>query len=179
MFGLAITPEHTPPDSLNGTSIDMVNTNLSLADMLRMQAHLLQLKNAAKQKSTWDDHTSTTEFNIGDIVQWHNGKLDNSYKTKNKLLPQWSLPYIISGKSLNSYSLSTCHGTEIPGSFHSRRHHRYVPLRNSNLSLLFPNTLTSNQNNQDHIDLEEAEERMATKWSMPNSSEESPDCNAE
>jgi len=116
MFGLAITPEHTPPDSLNETSIDMVDTNLSLVDMLHMQAHLLQLENAAKQKSTWDDRTSATEYNIRVIVQWHNGKLDNSYKTENKLVP-----YIISGKSLNSYSLSTLHGTEIPGSFHSRR----------------------------------------------------------
>jgi hypothetical protein len=157
----------------------MVDANLSLADMLCMQAHLSQLETAAKQKSAWDDRTPATDFNIGDIVQWHNGKLDNSYKSENKLLPHWSLPYIISGKSLNSYTLSTLHGTEIPGSFHSCRLRQYVPLRNSNLSLLFPNTPTIHQDNQNQFDLEEAEERMATEWSMPSSLEELPDCSAE
>jgi hypothetical protein len=55
LFSLAITPDHTPPDSLEETSINLVNTNLSLADMLRVQAHLFQLEEAAQQKSMWDN----------------------------------------------------------------------------------------------------------------------------
>jgi hypothetical protein len=144
-----------------------------------MQAHLLQLEDAAWQKSAWDNRTPATDFQVGEIVQWHNGKLDGNYKSENKLLPRWSMPHIISGKSLNSYSLATLHGTEIPGSFHSRRLRHYIPLRNSNLALSFPNPQTPHQEDPNKLDLEEAEDRMATEWSEPNSSEELPACSIE
>jgi hypothetical protein len=76
-------------------------------------------------------------------------------------MPRWSKPHIITGKSLNSYSISTLLGTAIPGLFHSRRLRSYIPLRGSNLDLVQmdhtdPNTHTHNNN-----DLDEAEERMA------------------
>jgi hypothetical protein len=177
LFSLAITPDHTPPDALEETSIDLIEQNLSLADMLHMQAHLLQLEDAERQKSTWDNRTAATDFRVGDVVQWHNGKLDGNFRSENKLLPRWSMPHIISGKSLNSYTLSTLHGTEIPGFFHSRRLQRYIPLRNSNLALSFPNTNLTQDNNPNQPNIDDAEERMATEWNKPDSMEELPACN--
>jgi hypothetical protein len=64
----------------------------------------------------------------------------------------------ITGKSLNSYSLSTLHGTAIPGSFHSCRLRTYIPLRGTNLAALLHIPPTQPQNN--HTDLDDAEEWM-------------------
>lgn len=77
-----------------------------MAEMLRMRAHLLQLEVAAHHKSLWDARTPAVQFDIGDLVQWYDSSRDGNYKTINKLAPQWSTPHIISGKSLNSYTLS-------------------------------------------------------------------------
>jgi len=146
-----------------------------------MQAHLLQLENAEQQKSAWDNRTLATDFQIEDIVQWYNSKLNGNYKSNNKLLPRWSMPHIISGKSLNSYSLSTIHGTEIPSSYHSRRLRRYIPipLRNSNLALSFHNSHTLHQKDPNQLDLDDAEERMETEWSTLSSSVELPACSTD
>lgn len=150
LFGLAMTPEHKQQQSslepttdnlqeLVNPPIDLVDENLSLADMLRMNAHLLQLETAEQQKSNWDNRTPATDFNIGDIVQWYNNELEDSKLSVNKLLPRWSMPHIITGKFLNSYSISTLYGTELPGKYHSRRLRHYTPLRGSNLQIAHDN----------------------------------------
>jgi hypothetical protein len=128
LFGLALTPEHTHIETPEETSIDLIDTNLSLADMLRMNVHLSQLETAERLKSNWDDKTPATEFLIDELVQFYDSRLENSHKTVNKLIPRWSKPHIITGKSLNSYTLSTLHGTVVPGMFHSRRLRKYIPL---------------------------------------------------
>lgn len=152
-----------PPNTrcTEDTSVDLVDENLSLADMLRMNAHLMQLEDAERQKSSWDNRTPATMFDIGDIVQWYNDSLDGTYRSDNKIKPRWSMPHIITGKSLNSYTLATLYGTEIPGSFHSRRLRRYIPLRGSNLDLSNSTPDPTQPNNQRQEDIDEAEERMA------------------
>ena len=57
LFGLAFTPEHNHPDMPEDTSIDLIDTNLTLSDALHMNAHLLQLETAERQKSAWDNRT--------------------------------------------------------------------------------------------------------------------------
>ena len=128
LFGLAFTPKHKHPTTHEDTSIDLIDTNLTLSDALHMNAHLLQLETAERQKSAWDNQTPAMEFAVNDLVQFYDSRFDNSFKSVNKLIPRWSKPHIISGKSLNSYSLSTLHGTAIPGFFHSRRLCQYIPL---------------------------------------------------
>lgn len=123
LFGLAITPEHktTPEtvinphiDALTETSLDdllrslamNIEENMAMAEMLRMRAYLLQLEIAAHHKSLWDARTPAVQFSIGDLVQRYDSARDGNYKTVNKLAPRWSTPHIISGKSLNFYTLS-------------------------------------------------------------------------
>ena len=122
LFGLAFTPDHrTPCEEVEEISVNLVDSNLTLADMLCMNAHLLWLETAEKAKMSWDRRTPATEFNVSDIVQYYHLKLDESQLSTNKLLPQWSMPSIISGKSLNSFTLTTLHGTQLKGSFQPRR----------------------------------------------------------
>jgi hypothetical protein len=164
LFGLALTSEHTHIETPEETSIDLIDTNLSLADMLRMNPHLSQLELAERQKSNWDDRTPATEFATDELVQFYDSRLDNSHKTIKKLIPRWSKPHIVSGKSLNSYTLSTLHGTAIPGMFHSRRLRKYIPLRGTSLdtSHLTPTTLP--HNNPYQTDIVDAEAQMEDEW---------------
>ena len=98
----------------------MVDSNLMLADMLCMNAHLLQLEMAEKAKMSWDRRMLATEFNVSDVVQYYHSKLDESWLLTNKLLSRWLMPSIISGKLLNSFTLTTLPGMQLKGSFHSR-----------------------------------------------------------
>lgn len=132
----------TSLDDLLPSSAANVEENMAMAEMLRMQAHLLQLEIAAHHKSLWDARTPAVEFAIGDLVQWYNSARDGNYKTINKLAPRWSTPHIISGKSLNSYTLTHINGTLIPGNFASYRIRKYLPLRGSDFHAGLPATET-------------------------------------
>ena len=165
LFSLAFTPEHTLPDSPEETSASLVDINLILTDMLRMNAHLLQLETADRQKTSWDNRTPATTFEVGDLVQYVNMQPDHNHKSINKLLPRWSLPHIITGKSLNSYSLSTLSGTAIPSIFHSRRLRIYIPLQGTNLAASHTYKTTIYHDNPLQTDLDDAEEWMEPEWS--------------
>ena len=147
------------------TSVNLVDNNLTLADMLRTNAHLLQLEMVEKAKMSWDRMTPATEFNVGNVVQYYHSKLDESWLLTNKLLPRWSMPSIISGKSLNSFTLTTLHSTQLKGSFHSRWLQHYIPLCGSNLHLLQTNEARPPNHNPYETELQEAEKRMMeTEW---------------
>jgi hypothetical protein len=182
LFGLAITPEHRAPTEIPETTPESVSENLALSDMLHMNAHLLQLEDAERQKTAWDERTPAVNFEIGDLVQIFDSKLEGSYKSVNKLIPRWSKPHIITGKSLNSYTLSTLLGTAIPGLFHSCRLHTYIPLRGSQLDSM-SEPLNPTNNNTSNPDLDEAEERMVdgTDSLLTSAADprEPPNCDAE
>lgn len=95
----------------------------------------MQLEEAAKTKEAWDEHTPAVDFNIGDLVQWYDTARDEGHKSINKLAPCWSTAHIISGKSLNSYKLSTLNGTELPSTYTSYHLQRFFPLCGSVLAL--------------------------------------------
>ena len=132
--------------------------------MLHMNAHLSQLELAEHQKSNWDDRTPATEFTTDKLVQFYDSRLDSTHKTIKKLIPRWSKPHIITGKSLNSYSLSTLHGTAIPGMFHSRRLRKYIPLRGTSLDATYSTPTTLLHNNPHQTDIDDAEARMEDGW---------------
>jgi hypothetical protein len=41
--------------------------------------------------------------------------MDQLFETINKIAPKWTGPHIVTGKSLNSYTLCTLTGTELQG----------------------------------------------------------------
>lgn len=131
-----------------------------------MGAHLLQLEDAKQQKSAWDKRTPAVEFSIGDVVQLYDSNHDDNHKTVNKLAPHWSTPHIISGKSLNLYTLSNINGTAMPGIFASYRLRKFIPLRRSDLHAALP---TSSPHKYDPLqsDLEDTEEHMLDSIASP------------
>lgn len=178
LFGLALTPKHKSPldfPPITPTNIipttEAVDENTAMADMLRMEAHLLQLEDAEQQKMAWDNHTPAVEFRIGDVIQWYDSNHDGDRKTINKLAPRWSTPHIIAGKSLNSYSLSNINGTAIPGIFASYRLRKYIPLRGSDLDAATLET-TLHEHNPLRTDVEDVEERMLDDMGHTHTNEE-------
>ena len=69
-------------------------------------------------------------FKTGDQVQVYDSKLDMTFDTKAKLWPRWSPPRRITQRHLNSYTLSTLNGRELPGTVHARRLCHYTPQGN-------------------------------------------------
>ena len=79
------------------------------------------------RKRRFDDKVCPVTFKTGDQVQVYDSKLDTTFDTKAKLLLRWSPPRRITQKHLNSYTLSTLNGRELPGTVHARRLHHYTP----------------------------------------------------
>ncbi|KAJ7106154.1 hypothetical protein C8R44DRAFT_577196, partial [Mycena epipterygia] len=72
LFGRTFRPEDSvdaPRPTATHTSD--VDVHFALADGLRWNAHLASLRQAEKQKASFDDNAKIVEFKIGDLVQWY------------------------------------------------------------------------------------------------------------
>jgi hypothetical protein len=100
--------------------------------------HLRNIKEADRRKNMFDSKARVPDIQTGDLVQFYDSKADFNYSTINKLAPRWSVPHLITGKYLNSYTLSTLRGLPLSGLFHMHRLQPYTPLRGSTLNLIHP-----------------------------------------
>ena len=73
-------------------------------------------------------------FAKNQLVQIYRNDLDFTFKTDRKLLPKWSLPHRIVSRNLNSYTLKTLHGDELPGAFSARRLRGFIPKEGTRLA---------------------------------------------
>ena len=72
-------------------------------------------------------------FKRGQLVQIYRSDLDYTFKTKRKLLPKWSQPQRIAKQLRNSYKLENLDGSEIEGTFSSRRLREFIPWEGTQL----------------------------------------------
>src|SRR6266481_7063799 len=103
-----------------------IEHHLILVDLLRSQGYTDTLTEAANRKRRFDGKVCPVTFVTGDLVQVYDSKLDMTFESRAKLLPQWSPPRKVAEKHLNSYVLCTQDGRELPGTFHARRLRHYV-----------------------------------------------------
>src|SRR6266481_5429122 len=97
------------------------------SDSLRSQGYTEALAEAARRKARFDDRVHLVEFKAGDLVQVYDSRLDTTYETRAKLLPHWSPPRIVTDRLLNSYTLCRLDGTDMNGTTHAWRLHRFIP----------------------------------------------------
>ncbi|KAJ6536319.1 hypothetical protein B0H19DRAFT_383999 [Mycena capillaripes] len=130
LFGRSFTPENTTPADIQPTLASDIDIHFALADSMRWNAHLLSLKRAEQQKSSFDANTKIVEFHIGDVVQWYDSPADGNRKSINKLAPRWSKPVQIYARFLNSFSLCDMNGVPLKylDFVHSRRLRHFIPL---------------------------------------------------
>ena len=160
LFGMALRPDsnplpHNPPTP---TSNSNLNTHFTLADSFRYDIHLQSLAEAQRKKDLYDSKARVPILAVGDLVQVYNSKADQDFQTIHKLLPRWSEPLLITGKYLNSYTLSDLHGTPLTGLYHICRLRPFIPLRDSTLNLIHPRDVQDIPD--DELGLAEAEQRM-------------------
>ena len=149
------TPAQVPTPTTNSD----LDTHFTLSDSFRFNTHLHSITEAERRKHIFDSQARVPDLKIGDLAQVYDSKSDFNYSTINKLAPRWSMPRIITGKYLNSFTLSTLQGTPLNGLFHMRRLRPYTPLRGTTLDLISPRDAP--EPNENDIAIAEAEERMA------------------
>ena len=161
LFGMALRPDSNtePPLSPQPLTSKDLDTHFTLADTFRYNTHLRSITEADRKKQIFDSNARVPDVKIGDLVQVYDSKADFNFATINKLAPRWSIPRIITGKYLNSYTLSTLNGIPLNGLFHIRRLRPYIPLRGSTLDLIHPRDIPAPT--IEDLEIAEAEERMA------------------
>ena len=112
-------------ETLARTETD-IEHHLILVDLLRSQGYTDTLTEAANRKRQFDGKVHPVTFATGDLVQVYDSKLDMTFESRAKLLPQWSLPRKVAEKHLNSYALCTQDGRELLGTFHAHQLHHYI-----------------------------------------------------
>ena len=140
LFGMPLRPDSStePPSSPQPLSSKDLDTHFTLSDAFRYNTHLRSITEADRKKQIFDSKALVPNINIGDLVQVYDSKADFNLATINKLAPRWSVPHIITGKYLNSFTLSTLNGILLSGLFHIRRLRLHIPLRGSTLDLIYP-----------------------------------------
>jgi transposase InsO family protein len=162
LFGMALRPDTqttNPIAELLPTTNNDLDTHFTLADSFRYTTHLRSIKEADRRKNIFDSKAQVPNIKTGDLVQFYDSKADYNYSTINKLAPRWSVPHLVTGEYLNSYTLSTLHGLPLSGLFHIRRLRPYTPLRGTTLDLIHPWDIP--EPTEEDLAIAEAEERMA------------------
>ncbi|QRW13699.1 Retrovirus-related Pol polyprotein from transposon opus [Ceratobasidium sp. AG-Ba] len=104
-----------------------VHVNMGLTYAMRNDAFSEALRHAAKRKKAFDKHISPTEFQVGDLVQRYDSRLDETHSSMRKLAPRWSGPLRIVGRSTNSYRLEDLHGNHFSSATHTRLLRPFIP----------------------------------------------------
>jgi transposase InsO family protein len=160
LFGMALRPDTNtiPVPAPTQTTNSDLDTHFTLSDSFRFNTHLRSITEAEQRKHIFDSQARVPNLKVGDLAQVYDSKSDFNYSTINKLAPRWSMPRIITGKYLNSFTLSTLQGIPLKGLFHIRRLRPYTPLRGTTLDLISPRDIPEPDEND--IAIAEAEERM-------------------
>jgi len=161
LFGMALRPDTNsePPLSPQPTSPGDLDTHFSLADSFRYNTHICSLTESQRKKDIFDSKALVPDIKTGSLVQVYDNKADFNFTTINKLAPRWSVPRLITGKYLNSFTLSTLQGIPLNGLFHIRRLRPDIPLRESTLDIIHPHNIA--EPSPEDLEIAEAEEHMA------------------
>ncbi|QRW01584.1 Retrovirus-related Pol polyprotein from transposon [Ceratobasidium sp. AG-Ba] len=101
-------------------AVQDVDTNLALTYSLRQDAYAKALEHAAKRKKVFDKKARVIDYQLGDLVQKYDARLDETHSSMRKLTPRWSGPLRIVDKSANSYKLEDLEGNTFTQAAHAR-----------------------------------------------------------
>ena len=140
MLGLVVNTKPADPSNIT-QPITEADTTLQMAYVAqqRLDGYAEAVAHALKRKSAFDKKVFSRKpgevvFSKGQLVQIYRSDLDYAFKTERQLLPKWSIPHWITSKQLNSYTLETVKGVQVPGSFSARRLRRFIPKEDTRLA---------------------------------------------
>src|SRR5882762_885168 len=116
-----------------------VAIHLALVEQQRLDGYAATLDHAAKRKSVFDaklqQHAPrNVVFEPKDLVQVHATQWVRTFASIKKLIPMWSVPYRVTARQLNSYTLETLNGLPLTGVYNSRRLRAFVPRKGTKLA---------------------------------------------
>ncbi|QRW07690.1 Retrovirus-related Pol polyprotein from transposon opus [Ceratobasidium sp. AG-Ba] len=101
-------------------AVQDADTNLALTYSLCQDAYARALEHAAKRKRVFDKKARVVDYQLGDLVQKYDARLDETHSLMRKLAPRWSGPLRIVDKSANSYKLEDLEGNVFTQAAHAR-----------------------------------------------------------
>ncbi|KAF8751485.1 retrotransposable element tf2 155 kda protein type 1-like, partial [Rhizoctonia solani] len=112
--------------SLN-SAMSVVDVNLALTYSLRDDAFANALAYANRRKRQFDKKARVVNYEVGDLVQRYDARLDETHGALRKLAPKWSGALRIDKKARNSYSLVDLDGKPFAQAAHARLLRPFVP----------------------------------------------------
>ena len=140
MLGLVI---NTKPTDLDNSTVPTSEADTTLQMVYvaqqRLDGYAEAVAHAIKRKTIFDKRVlaqrpGEVTFSKNHLVQIYRSDLDYTFKTERKLLPKWSTPHRVLSRHLNSYTLETLNGDQLPGLFSARRLRRFIPKEGTKLA---------------------------------------------
>ncbi|KAJ7136257.1 hypothetical protein C8R46DRAFT_1234789 [Mycena filopes] len=99
--------------------------------VLRMESFARHTEDRERRRNSANDATYPIQFEVGDLVQAYDPRLDTTHRAERKLILKWSAPRIVVSRALNSYTLANLNGTVLKRSFHGNHLRGFVVTPNS------------------------------------------------
>ncbi|KAJ7451527.1 hypothetical protein B0H11DRAFT_1692962, partial [Mycena galericulata] len=81
LFGLCLAPIHVLPETPNGpATAEELDDRLTLAEVLRMESFARHIDDRERRRNESDDKTYPIQFEVGDLVQAYDPRLDTTHK---------------------------------------------------------------------------------------------------
>ena len=137
LFGMALMEQLKDLSEGAGRATETATEiHLAFVNTLRSDGFTHTIDHATICKKYFIKKVKLMAFQIDDLVQVYNNKLDQSFSTQNKLARRWSAPMKIISCHLNSYTLHLLGMLEGGIFMHSRRMRHFIPNPGSTLSTL-------------------------------------------
>jgi len=140
LLGLVVNSRRTEsPEDIELPTEQEVAIHLALVEQQRLDGYAATLDHAAKRKSVFDaklqQHAPrNVVFEPKDLVQVHATQWVRTFASIKKLILMWSVPYRVTARQLNSYTLETLAGLPLTGVYNSRRLRAFVPHEGTKLA---------------------------------------------
>lgn len=104
-----------------------VDVNLALTYALRQDAFTEALEHANHRKRAFDKKARPVDFQIGDLVQKYDARLDETHSSVRKLAPRWSGRLRVAEHMTNSFRLEDLQGNTFSAAAHSKLLRPFIP----------------------------------------------------
>ena len=141
LLGLVVNTPRTPLSISSAEPLPTeVETQMAYVAQQRLDGYEAIVRHAVSRKGAFDRRMLAKKpgqviFKRGQLVQIYRSDLDYTFKTERKLLPKWSQPRRVTKRLRNSYKLENLDGSEIEGTFSSRRLREFIPREGTQLAL--------------------------------------------
>ncbi|KAF8164353.1 hypothetical protein K438DRAFT_1852479 [Mycena galopus ATCC 62051] len=98
-----------------------------------MESYARHIDDRERRRHDANEKTHPIQFEVGDLVQAYDPRLDTTHRAERKFVLKWSAPRIVVSRMVNSYTLANLNGTVLKRSFHGNHLRGFVVTPGSRL----------------------------------------------